>query len=316
MNWVNQGLIFSPFEHLSTEYAQGPQAILFEDRTRVYFSTRIRDESKKFVSQVNFVDFSPDFKEIIKVSKKPCISPGELGSFDEHGIFPFSPFRRNGELLAYTCGWSRRVSVDIEMAIGLAVSADNGETFQRVGNGPVLSGSQNEPFLIGDPFVLIKNQNLELFYIFGTQWQKSTGGVPERTYRIASLMSNDEKNLLRNSDGRQIISVKTQTEAQAMPTVFSVGKSDFMLFCYRDTFDFRGTTSTGAYRLGFASRTNDANWIRDDSRVPKINDNTSDFENSMQCYPNAHLRNGKVFLLYNGDEFGKFGFNLATLDLT
>ena len=288
-----------------------------EDRTRVYFSTRVRDRNDKFFSQINFVDYSIDFKDVIQVSTRPCISPGSLGSFDEHGIFPISPFRRNDKFLAYTCGWSRRVSVDIEMAIGLAESLDGGETFQRIGEGPVLACSQNEPFLIGDPFVLSTDrEDFELFYIFGTKWQKSTDGVPERTYRIASLKSSDEKVLRRDKDGREIIPVKTVTEAQAMPTVFSVGATDYMLFCYRDTFDFRSSTSKNAYKIGFASRTDFGIWVRDDSQAPQINQNASDLEDSMQCYPNVHLRDGKLFLLYNGNDFGKFGFNLATLDLT
>jgi hypothetical protein len=34
----------------------------------------------------------------------------------------------------------------------------------------------------------------------------------------------------------------------------------------------------------------------------------------MQCYPHTFQSDGKVYMLYNGNEFGRFGFGLAVLD--
>src|SRR5690606_42009093 len=57
-----------------------------------------------------------------------------LGCFDEHGIFPMNVLRHRDIVYGYTCGWSRRVSVSVDTAIGLAVSHDEGLTFQRIGD--------------------------------------------------------------------------------------------------------------------------------------------------------------------------------------
>jgi hypothetical protein len=35
----------------------------------------------------------------------------------------------------------------------------------------------------------------------------------------------------------------------------------------------------------------------------------------MQCYPHVFASDGKVYLLYNGNEFGRLGFGLAELVL-
>ncbi len=316
MKWVHRGLIFSTSQHLQTEFAQGPQALVFDDKTRVYFSTRSLDSTGKYVSHINYVDYQPDFSEIIKVSTTPCVTPGSLGSFDEHGIFPMSPFQWQDKLLAFTCGWSRRTSVDIDMSIGLVESFDQGDSFQRIGHGPVLSASLNEPFLIGDPYPISRGQYFELYYIFGTKWQKSPQGVPERTYRIGSLQSSSETSFKRISDGLQLIPVKSDTEAQAMPTVIVTKNEDLMFFCYRDTFDFRGGANSNSYRLGFATKKHGEIWQREDWNAPPINKNSDDLEEFMQCYPNAHIRGNTVYLLYNGDDFGRFGFNLATYTLS
>jgi hypothetical protein len=38
-----------------------------------------------------------------------------------------------------------------------------------------------------------------------------------------------------------------------------------------------------------------------------------DWDAGMQCYPNIFHLNGEIYLLYNGNQFGKFGFGIARL---
>ncbi len=99
---------------------------------------------------------SKDLREVIRVGPTECvIALGGLGCFDEHGIFPMNVVRHDDRIFGYTCGWSRRVSVSVETAIGLAISHDEGLTFRRIGDGPVLAASLHEPFLVGDGFVRV-----------------------------------------------------------------------------------------------------------------------------------------------------------------
>ena len=93
-----------------------------------------------------------DLKSIISVSTKPVIELGKLGCFDEHGIFPINVLHHQGKVYAYTCGWSRRVFTSVETGIGFATSNDGGETFTKLGDGPILGASLREPFLVGDAF--------------------------------------------------------------------------------------------------------------------------------------------------------------------
>ena len=53
--------------------------------------------------------------------------------------------KHENKIYAYLSGWSRRVSVSVETGIGLAMSYDDGKTFKRLGNGPVLTSSLSEP---------------------------------------------------------------------------------------------------------------------------------------------------------------------------
>ncbi|NVM17279.1 MAG: hypothetical protein HWN80_06150 [Candidatus Lokiarchaeota archaeon] len=315
MNWKKLGKIFDPLDYeLSSKYfgfAQSPQAIVFDDFIRIYFSIRKLDFKNKFISHIEFVDMSLDLKTVLNTSKREVISVGELGCFDEHGIFPFSPVRINDMIYAYTSGWSRRKSVSVDNSIGLAISKDNGLTFKRYGNGPVLTSSLYEPFLIVDGFVRKFNKNFYMFYIFGQQWYKENEiEEPERVYKIGYAISNDGINWKKMN--RCIIENKIdENECQALPTVIKIGERYHMYFCFRHMIGFRKEREK-AYRLGYAYSDDLINWIRDDDNVG-ITTTQGDWDSSMMCYPNLVEVNGKIYLLYNGNEFGKFGFGVAKL---
>jgi hypothetical protein len=56
MRWKKLGQIFkfdeSPFKKQYVSHAQSPQALVLEDRIRVFFSARKIDEPGKFVSYI------------------------------------------------------------------------------------------------------------------------------------------------------------------------------------------------------------------------------------------------------------------------
>src|SRR5262245_17867636 len=150
MRWRKLGKIFDPraftLANGCVEFAQSPQALIFEDFVRIYFSTRSMEKrSGKYLSHVAYVDMKKNLRDVIGTSEHTVIELGKLGCFDEHGIFPMNVVRRREDIFGYTCGWSRRVSVSVETAIGLAVSKDGGRSFHRIGDGPILAASLREP---------------------------------------------------------------------------------------------------------------------------------------------------------------------------
>lgn len=314
MKWEKLGQIFefdkSEFKHRYVSHAQSPQTLIFKDFVRVYFSTRKQTGNGKFFSDIQYVDFDPAFNSIINISEKTVIEPGKLGCFDEHGIFPINILKHNNEIYAYTCGWSRRASVSIDMSIGLAKSKNNGETFERVGNGPVLTASLNEPFLVGDGFVKVFDGVFHMWYIFGTKWKYyKKNAEPDRTYVIGHAASKDGINW--EKDNKAIIETKLEGESQALPTVTKIKDKYHMYFCYRLSNDFRKNTNN-SYKLGYAFSNDIINWKRDDTKAGiTVSDNGWDSE--MMCYPHLFEFNNEVYLLYNGNEFGKNGFGLARL---
>lgn len=319
MKWIKRGRIFDPTQHVlpndCVQFAQSPQALVFRDFVRIYFSTRAVDKSNgKYLSHIAFVDMKKNFRDVIRVSDQTIIPLGGLGCFDEHGIFPMSVMRYGQAVYGYTCGWNRRVSVSVDTAIGLAISIDDGLTFQRIGDGPVLAASLREPCLVGDGFVKVIGGIFHMWHIFGTGWKKFTPDTaPDRIYKIGHATSDDGINWVKE-EARQIIAdALGPDESQALPTVIEIDDRYHMFFCYRQSFNFRKAEGRG-YRIGHAYSDDLMNWVRDDEN-PFLDVEPGEWDSDMLCYPHVFECDGKVYLLYNGDEFGRYGFGLAELVL-
>lgn len=316
MKWIKKGNIFDPTQHKlpnnCKEFAQSPQTLVLDDYVRIYFSTREKKEnSGKFLSHIAFIDIDKKFETILNISSAPVIKSGDPGTFDEHGIFPINVLRHKEKIMAYYCGWSRRVSVSVETSVGLAYSKDNGLTFNKIGSGPVLTSSLHEPFLVGDGFVSVYENIFHMWYIYGTKWIDNPEEETARVYKIAHATSLDGIHWIK--EGKQIIeNTLNEDECQALPTVIKHGDKYHMYFCYREAIGFRKNKDRG-YRLGYAYSVDLKNWIRDDANAG-ITFSAEGWDSDMQCYPHIFKCDDKIYLLYNGNEFGRYGFGLAELE--
>lgn len=316
LRWQKRGQVFRPIEHkLSNgcrEFAQSPQAVVFADFVRIYFSTRASDRTGKFLSHIAYVDMDKRLERVIAVADQPVLALGDLGCFDEHGIFPINPVKHGDRIYAYTCGWSRRAAVSVETSIGLAFSDDQGKSFRRYGTGPILTASLHEPFLVGDAFVQAHALRWHMWYIYGLRWMATAeqDGASARVYKIGHAVSED--GVAWQRDGLPIIADKLDAdECQALPTVAQWGGRYHMVFCYRHATDFRYNKDRG-YRLGYATSEDLATWTRDDAGLG-IDVSPAGWDSDMMCYPHLFECDERIYLLYNGNEFGRHGFGVAVL---
>ena len=317
MKWKNLGIIFNEENLHSIDkklfYAKSPQALVKENSVIIYFTSRKLDLNKKWISKPYWVEYTKDFSSILNYSSKSILDNGELGTFDEHGIFPFIPIQINNKTYAYITGWSRRKAVDIDMSIGIAKS-DDGYNFKRIFNGPVMTASVNEPFLVGDAFVR-KYKNLwHMWYIYGDKWNyldsKIKSETPERAYKIAYAYSNNGIDWVRNN--KYIIDQVIENECQALPSVAFHDNKYHMIFCYRNIFNFRNNKEN-SYKLGYAYSNDLISWVRQDRAIESMLSNDK-WDQEMQCYPNFFKVGNKLYCLYNGNQFGKYGFGLTKLE--
>ena len=310
--WQKLGKVFSPQtvegRAWLKEFAQAPATLVFDDFVRVYFSCRPAADAKgQYVSYSAFVDLDRgDLFKIRRVAERPILRLGGLGAFDEFGTYPVSVIRDGDTVRAYYGGWTRCESVPFNVAIGCAISRDQGKSFRKLGRGPVLGYSPDEPFVLSGPKIRRFDGLWYLWYIAGRKW-KSCDGRAEPVYKIRMAVSKDGVRWVRTN--RDLIESRIEVdEAQASPDVFQADGKYHMLFCYRRSSDFRNRAN--GYRIGYASSTNLIDWTRDDSRAG-IDVSDQGWDAEMISYPHVFQLDGETYLAYLGDQVGRFGFGLA-----
>ena len=307
MKWQKLGRIFNPRDHQRWwchEFAQAPATLLLEDRVRVYFSARPAPIGGMYVSYTGFADFNRrDPTRLIRVSDEPIMPLGGLGCFDQFGTYPVSVIRDDYNTRCYYAGWNRG-SARFDTAIGLAFSDSRGETFTKLGHGgPVLGASLYEPFVLSGPKIRRFRHEWCMFYIAGKEWRMMEGRA-EPIYKIRCATSDDGIRFARYNvsliDG-------PKDEVQSGPDVHWDGEKYVMLFC------FRPVGNHGGLRIGYASckDLNDG-WIRDDAQAGiTVSDDPTAWDANGVRYPHWFEMDGEQYLLYNGSDFGRWGFGLA-----
>lgn len=293
------------------EFAQAPATLLFDEFVRVYFSCRpLPDADGRYVSYSSFVDFDRrDLTRIVRVAESPILELGRIGTFDEFGTYPVSVIRKDSDILAYYGGWTRCESIPFTVSIGAAVSHDDGETFTKLGSGPLLTCDIHDPFVISGPKVRRFADKWYLWYVAGTKWQRSEGRS-EAVYKIRMAVSDDGLNWNRN--GVNLLEDRLEAdECQASPDVVYYADRYHMFFCYKHGLNFR--RNDRGYRLGYAVSTDLINWTRDDTKAG-LELSVQGWDDQSLAYPHVFEVDDQLYMLYLGNEFGRHGFGLAKLE--
>ena len=313
--WKKLGKLFTPQDVSGRdwlrEFSQAPATLIFDDFIRIYFSCRpAADENHQYVSYSAYIDVDKsNLFNVRNIAEQPILPLGGLGTFDEFGTYPVSVIRNKDELRVYYAGWTRCESVPFNVAIGMGISHDNGKTFAKIGAGPVLSYTIDEPFVLSGPKIRIFDHIWYLWYIAGRKW-KVVNGRTEPVYKIRMAKSVD--GITWEKINKDLIPSRIEEdEAQASPDVFYKNGKYHMFFCYRYSCDFRGKAN--GYRIGYASSVNLVDWLRDDSKAG-IDVAESGWDSEMICYPHVFELNDEIYMAYLGNEVGRYGFGLALLE--
>ncbi len=308
--WQKLGLIFKPDDSLtwSQSHAQVPVADYLEKENiiRVYYSTR--DQAGR--SLPGFVELDADEPlKVIRVAQRPILELGQLGTFDDCGVMPSWIINRGKEKYLYYIGWNVRNTIAYHNSVGLAVSRDNGLTFEKFSTGPLWDRDWKEPHYSGTSCVMIDNGIWKNWYLSCTEW-RTLNGKSEPRYHIKYAESLDGINW--NRQGKVAIDYLTDDEAGIVKaSVIKAAGAYHMWFSYRK-FDNYRTDPTTSYRIGYADSKDGITWTRNDMKSG-INISKFGWDSLMIEYPHVIKVKNKFLMFYNGNGFGESGFGVAQL---
>lgn len=307
--WIKQGRIFNLKPNpCRTTHAQVPTPFVFDDFIRVYYACR----GPRNQSYPAYFDLSKDLKTVLKVCETSVMDRSNPGMFDANGVMPSCVIKQDDELWMYYTGWNalRGDGAHYQNEIGLAVSRDGGESFQRMFDGPIMGRSVYEPGLAVMPFVFQTDNGIfHMYYQSGTGWHK-VGDKYEPTYVIKYAQSYNGTIWERNAD--QCIESLYPLQAFSRPWIAKINGFDSMWYCVRGSADYRG--GDGSYRIECADALDKINFMRSADTAKLFKGIDGEFDSDMQAYPSIFEVDGKQIMLWNGNGFGQTGIGLAIWD--
>lgn len=260
---------------------------------RIYYSGR-NASNQSHIAWAD-VDLNVPYR-VIRHSDGPVLSPGKLGCFDDNGVTPSCVVDLpDGEKALYYIGWNPGSTVRMHLFGGLAISRDQGKTFERWSRAPILERSITDPYLNTAPWVVPDGNGYRIFYVSGHEWVNKD--LPR--YNIKTAYSLDGKNWIR--EGHVCIDFKDAEEnALARPYVIVENGLWKMWFAYKGP----------AYRLGYAESSDGLNWKRLD-HLAGIDVSPSGFDSDMVEYAAIVNHDSRRFMFYNGNNYGFDGIGLA-----
>jgi hypothetical protein len=309
MLWKKKGLIYcSDGEYeWNKSHSQVPVAIpISENLIRVFFGAR----NARGKSQIGFVDISAHrLGEVVNVSANPVLTFGDLGTFDEAGVVPSCLVKHESALFLYYIGYTVRNTIPYHNSIGLAISTDEGLSFQRFSKGPLFESNIIEPYFSASCYVMEEVNKWKMWYLSCTGW-KLINGAPEPFYNIKYAESIDGIHWIR--EGIVCIENTSNSDAIAKPSVIYEGGIYKMWYSYRKALYYKFQKKS-SYRIGYAESHDGKKWNRKDNLVG-IKRSIKGWDSEMMEYCHILDIHQRRIMFYNGNGFGKTGFGYAVLE--
>lgn len=299
MKWNKLGLIFEPDRQLEwmKNYASVPKGYyLGDDIYRVYFASR----NEKQQSSGGYFDININNPTVIlNYTKVPIIVPGDIGMFDCDGVYPSSIIEIDNKVYMYYIGWNKGDPEPLfRSGIGLAISNDNGTTFKKYSQGPILDRNVIDPLLVSAPTVMKLGERYIMYYVSCEKWERHEDGLHSKYY-MKEAFSYDGINWERKND--VALPLQGDEEHICHMSVIHNGNNYEGWYAYESIF---------GYRIGMAHSEDGISWERDDVNAG-MQLSEKGWDSQAQAYPFVFMHGGKRYMLYNGNRNGYDGIGIA-----
>ena len=140
----------------------------------------------------------------------------------------------------------------------------------------------------------------KMWYGSTISWNSSND---EMIHVIKYAESQDSKNW--NKKGLAIPWTLGTAQAFSRPTVLKHLEKYHMWFSYREG-------GGDKYKIGYALSVDGRNWTN--FLEQGLSTSSVGWDSEMVCYPYVFKHNDEIYMIYNGNDYGKEGFGLAILE--
>jgi predicted GH43/DUF377 family glycosyl hydrolase len=241
--------------------------------------------------------------KVLAHPKECLLAPGEPGLFDDCGCSLGCVLTTpQNEKRIYYMGWHLTKVAPWANFIGMAVLNRETERFEKYARVPIIDRSDNDPFSINYPAILLENGNYKMWFGTHLKWDIDAKDT-DHGMRCEVKTGDSQDGIHWNIPN--IVCLRGKNSAEYAFAKFSVLHEDGL---YKMFYSYRGK----AYRIGYAESEDGYLWNRKDNEVG-IDVSSSGWDSEMIEYPAVFDHKKQRYMLYCGNRFGKTGFGIARL---
>jgi hypothetical protein len=300
--WRKKGLLFKPG---NDGYSHGshPCAIHVEGDRYVVAFTRRDKFQRSHICLFNAVVADGEM-ELLSLPY-PALAPGAPCHFDCDGVISVCFVRHGGAIYLYYVGWQNLPDGLWICDTGRAKLDENDLRLTREFQGPVLGRDKNNPLFAAATAFHVSGDLWQTWYNSGIRWEKTPSGW-RHYYGIHYAHSHNGIDWICHP-GLCMPFADEYEYAFGRPSVIFRENAYFMWYAHR------ASRTIDTYRIGFSRSLDGRHWERNDS-LSGIDVSPSGWDSEMICYPSVFEHKGRLYMLYNGNGYGKTGFGLAVLE--
>lgn len=295
--WQKLGMIFNiPSESINIElysHAVNPVPLyLGNSLYRIFIS--VRDFSGK--SNVSFFDFDIDKLVVVDYNEQCSLLHGTAqNEIDESGISIGCFLNEN----IYYMAWQNPKSQHWRGDIAYAKLLPDLKTFEKPKDNLFMGVCEEDRISLSYPFILQDENGYHIWYGSTDTWEYGNG---EMLHVIKYSFSEDMVSWQKS--GCCIQPEIGTAQAFSRPCVVKLSPEDWhMWYSYRGNGD--------KYKIGYAYSSDGKNWEVFNNQKNVVHCSDSGWDSEMVCYPYVFQHKSKLYMLYNGNDYGKTGIGLA-----
>lgn len=300
MKWNKLGIVFDPRGRSRWMHSHALQPTPLQlDATRIRVYAGFRD--RQGLSRVGYVDVdSKNPAKVLGYSKEPVLDIGAPGCFDDNGVVPAAIVTIDGGLRLYYAGYQIHHHVRFTVFGGLATSKDGGNSFERFTRVPVMDRT-NDELLFRVPHSVLRDKGVWRIWYGGGSRFEDNGTKTLPVYDVRYVDSTDGIHI-PSSKGRTVLAADDEEYRLGRPYVTRRNGGYSMYF--------GASTRNHPYILGYAESEDGMSWTRCDEKL-NLTLPDSGFDSEMMAYPAVVECKERIYLFYNGNEYGAAGFAVA-----
>ena len=276
-------------------YFANPLIVTMENnKARIFFNSRINNN----ISIINSIDIElRDFSPVLD-SIRVQVAAKELSGFCSNGLSLGSIYMGKEQYSVTTMGW---IDIPPEHWYGTIGKIEMDTEFNLIPKSLTEWFPLDSEDVISLSYPAVYNCEgvLKMWYGSTLTWDAGNG---EMIHILKEKISTDAINFQQT--GRILDFNLNEAQAFSRPSILEISGRALMAYSYRG--------ASSSYRIGFV-------WLDDLSTashlggLPSFLPSKNSWEAKMVEYPFLFTFNSVIYMLYNGNDFGKTGIGIVTL---